>query len=281
MVTAVRIDAPEAVTLAVTRVASLSTLVPQLTALGVYNVPAQNISVTYGEMNSVYSRIAQGMPITQSVVVAIFKGTVNNPKLTAWTYTLDGHDYYVLKLGTDNKTLVFDISTGQWSWWASPQTEHWRVNTGLNWKSSGNLPFQYGSNVVVGDDSYGVLWVLNPDQGLDDSILDSTQNAFSRVATAQMTSIDRQFIPIYSVYLSASLGAPALTANTVTLRYSDDQGRSFTDADDVKVVTAGDYSQSLEWRSLGILSPPGRLFQIEDNGAFSRIDDLEVNFQQG
>lgn len=281
MVTAARIDAPQAGIFLVGKQKAVSLKVPELAAITIYNKPTANIRVTYGAENIVYRRIAQNMPTTQAQVLAVVRGTVDNPKLASWAFTLDGHDIWVLKLGTDMKTLVFDISTGQWAWWSSPTTDHWRLNTGFNWKSSGNLPFQYGSNVIVGDDSYGVLWVLNPNQGVDDDILDVTQSTFSRIATGQMTARDRQFTPIYSVALTASLGEPAVTPNSVTLRYSDDQGRTFVVADDIKTAVAGDYYQDFEWRSLGVLTSPGRLFQIEDDGAFARIDGLDVNFMQG
>lgn len=281
MVNAVRIDAPQAGFIMAIRQVSVNMYAAQANAMAIYNVPAPNINVTYGGENIVYTRIAQGMPTTQALVMAVVRGTIDNPKLTSWAYTLDGHDYFVLKLGTSAKTLVFDLSTGQWAWWSSLSTDHWRANTGMNWKSSGNIPFQYGSNVIVGDDSYGILWVLDPEKGTDDAILDTNVQSFPRVATGQVIARDRQFNPIFSVALTASLGEPALTPNTVTLRYSDDQGRTFVVADDVKSVTAGDYEQEFEWRSLGVVKAPGRLLQIEDDGAFARIDGLDVNFMQG
>lgn len=281
MANATRIDAPQAALIAAIRQVTTEVRAPQLASLVAYNIPAPSIRVTYGDSHVVYKRIAQGMPTTYASVMAVVRGTIDNPKLIAWTYTMDGHDYYILKLGTTGKTLVYDLSTGQWSWWASPGGAHWRATIGMNWRSSGNLASMYGSNVIVGDDSYGVLWVLDPDQGVDDAVTGTLQYPFERVATGQMISRDRQFIPIYSVALTASLGDPALVANTVTLSYSDDQGHTYVVADDVKTVVSGNYAQEFEWRSLGVVRAPGRLFQIADNGAFARIDGLDVNFMQG
>lgn len=281
MANAVRIDAPQAGFITVSREAAISVNLPQTAAMGVYNVPADSIDVTFSDIAVAYRRIAQGLPTTQVSGMVVIRGKIDNPKLIAWAFTLDGHDYYVLRLGTDEKTLIYDLSTGQWAWWASPDSTRWRPNIGMNWRSSGNIPFHYGSNVVVGDDSYGILWVLDPDKGLDDALLSEDEITFSRVATGQMISRDRQFVPIYSVALTASLGDPALVANTVTLSYSDDQGRTYVVADDTKTVISGDYAQGFEWRSLGMIRAPGRLFQIADDGAFKRIDGLDVNFMQG
>src|SRR3546814_5298742 len=97
------------------------------------------------------------------------------------------------------------------------------------------------------------LWVLDPSQGTDDDLIDDTDHTFPRVATGQLTTTGRNYQPIYSVQLRGSLGQPSVTANTLTLSYSDDQGNTFVVADETIVVTAGDYAQALAWRSLGMI----------------------------
>ncbi len=271
------IQAPEASVLVVMRQSAQAERVPEGQVLAAYNVPADTVAGTQGLMMIPYRRTSQSLKATQAHVAAVVRGRIDNPKLRAWTYTLDGHDYYVLKLGTQGKTLVFDLSTGQWSWWASGDEPRWRVSLGMNWKASFNIPINFGSNVIVGDDSFGALWVLDPNQGQDDSLLEDTKVPFPRVATGQMTATDRQFVPIYSVNLRASLGQPALTANTVKLEYSDDQGNTYVTADEPQVSVAGSYDQEFTWRSLGQVTSPGRLFRITDDGAFARIDAMDVN----
>src|SRR3546814_624162 len=163
-------------------------------------------------------------------------------------------------------TLIYDLSTGQWAWWTTGDRNSWRANVGLNWRSAGSIPDIYGSNIIIGDDNYGILWVLDPSQGTDDDLIDDTDHTFPRVATGQLTTTGRNYQPIYSVQLRGSLGQPSVTANTLTLSYSDDQGNTFVVADEPIVVTAGDYAQELDWRSLGMFRSPGRLFKIEDDG---------------
>lgn len=272
------INAPQAGILAAVREIAPSILLPQAQIMVPYNIPADNINVTYSDFNIAYRRTAQQMPITQATIMAVVRGKIDNPKITAWTYTLDGHDYYILKLGTYNKTLVYDLTTGTWSWWSSLEDDRWRASTGMNWRSADKIPFNYGSNVIVGDDSYGVLWVLDPEKGMDDDLLeDDLEIPYPRVATGQITTKDRNFIPIYEVDLSCSLGNPSYTLNSVKLEYSDDQGRTYTVADDIKQAVAGNYDQEFTWYSLGLVRAPGRLFRISDDGAFARIDTLTVN----
>lgn len=251
--------------------------VPQAQALAVYAYPAENINVTFGGQNVVYNQVSQNMKATTGTVLAVVRGVIDNPKLRAWTYSLDGHDFYVLKLGTAGKTLIFDLTTGQWSSWTTKGRNNWRASVGMNWRSSGPIAHMYGSNVVVGDDSFGVLWVLDPLSGVDQDPLTEKEQDFERVATGQMVIRARNAEPIYSVYLNASRGEPALKANEVTLEYSDDQGRTYVPAIPTQSVIEGDYNQEIVWRSLGQVRAPGRLFRIRDNGSFARIEDLTVN----
>ncbi len=92
-----------------------------------------------------------------------------------------------------------------------------------------------------------------------------------------MTTTDRNFVPIYSVDLRASFGQPDVVLNSVTLEYSDDQGNTYVVADEPQIAQAGNFDQEFTWLSLGQVRSPGRIFRISDNGAFARIDSMDVN----
>lgn len=241
----------------------------------VYNTPVESLSVATTSIRAVKTASPTSR-VTGVLLRAIVRGKIENPRVRAWSYTLDGHDFYVLKLGTEGKTLIFDLSTGQWSQWSSGTDPRWRASLGFNWRSSRRVPANYGSNVIVGDDSYGALWVLDPDSGLDDHLLDGDPVPFPRVATGQIAIRGRTVLPCFSVYLSASAGSPAVTPSTVTLEYSDDSGETFTNAGEI-TVNADDFTQEFSWRSLGQVRAPGRLFKISNDGALARIDSLDVN----
>lgn len=277
MVNAASINAPQGAVLSIQTQKAASLNAPQLNALGIYNVPAKKINVAQASETVIYRRIAQEVNVTQMSSMAVIAGRIGNPKLAAWGFTLDGHDFIVLKLGTFQKTFVFDISTGQWSWWSSGSSVCWSPNVGMNWRSSGMLPKTYGSNVIVGDDTTGMLYILDPLYGLDDGPIVGTVGTFPRTATGQMTTRDRNFLQIFSLNLTASIGNPALTGQQVTLEYSDDQGHTFVTADDPITTTAGDYTTDFVWYSLGLVRSPGRLYRIQDDGACQRIDSLDVN----
>lgn len=276
MVATPEIQAPQAGVITVQRQSAAQEFVTQGQVLTVYNIPADEIQVTYGGNNVVYRRYSQEMQATSGQVLAVVRGRIDNPKLRTWAYTLDGHDNFVIKLGTTGKTLIFDLSTGQWSWWTTGTSGNWRASLGLNWYSAGSIAQNFGSNIIVGDDSYGVLWVLDPDYGQDDALLEDTSVNFPRIATGQLINRERGFRPCYQVYLTASFGQPAYEGASVTLSYSDDLGNTYTSAG-AQVATEGNFNQEFAWRSLGRIVPSGRLFRIEDDGAFARIDGLDVD----
>lgn len=214
---------------------------------------------------------------SQAFIQVVARGRIENPRLKSWKFKLDGHEFYVLNLG-ENKTLVFDLLTRQWSWWGSAGRNTWRAVFGLNWKTPGDSAQLNGSNVVCGDDATGTLWVLNPEQGYDN--LPSTTNdsvvPFFRRATAQVISRGRAFIPVYDLYLTATPGKASFYPAAVSLKYSDDGGQTFINAGSIS-INPDDFTQEYAWRSLGRIQAPGRLFQIEDDGAFARIDSLDMN----
>lgn len=247
---------------------------PQAKVLVLYNLPAVTINSSQAQAKILYSADQQ-VRATQAKVLVLYSGRVDTPKIKTMGFNLDAHTFYVIRLGSSGKTLVYDKYTNTWSWWTRMGLNSLDSHTGLNWRSSGSIATNFGSNIILGDASNGNLYVMAPLSGTDTTAV--SEFAYERIATGQMISRDRNFIPVFSCDLTASLGDPALTANTVTLEYSDDQGHTYVVADNVKSVEKDNYDQEFSWRSLGQVRAPGRLFRIVDNGAFARIDGLYVN----
>lgn len=276
---AVTVRVPQAEALVTTFSTAGNLNVPQSQLLVTYNVPAENMTATYGGVGVAYNKTAANINVVQAQVLAVVRGRISNPKLRAWTFDLDGHEFYVLSLG-NGKTLVLDLTTNTWSWWATSTFDYWRVNIGTNWVENGQNAFLKGSNVVVGDGSANILWMLNPKQGYDD-VSDAAGRKegkvapFERIATGQVLTRGRETIPCYQVYAVADVGNPGYTGATVTLSYSDNQGLDFVSAGSIKSV-ADNYLQEFAWRSLGLVRAPGRIFRITDDGAFPKLNELSI-----
>jgi hypothetical protein len=249
--------------------------ISQADTAAVYNFPAEEIHASQVDVQVSYQG-ASKMQVSQVDVIAVVRGRIDDPSIRAWTYTLDGHDFYVLRLGND-ETLVYDVATEQWSVYTTGDLAYWSVYTGANWVGGNNFAETYGSNVIVGSDFNGALFFLDPTKPEDDSLVGNYIVPFLRRVTGQLVSRGYNYNPLYEVQLLGSLNQESLALDLdVELLYSDDRGDSYVSAGKITTVP-NDYTVRGSWRSLGSFTSPGRLIRIEDRGALARIDSLTVN----
>lgn len=244
-------------------------------AAGSYD--AEGIETSQGLVLSATDAPDMPMEVTQTLILLAARGRVNDPKIKCWTFTLDGHEYYVLKLG-NQETLIYDTLAEAWYIWGSGDGDLWRAYTGCNWLGGTKQGGGYGSNIVVGDDGNGSLYFLDPDgEADDDSLLGSaTLRPYQRVIQGQAVMKGYNSWPCYAVELQGSIGyVDEDTYTDVTLSVSDDQGNSYVDCGTI-TVPRDDVNARLQWRSLGSMRAPGRIFKVVDYGALTRIDTMDM-----
>lgn len=271
------IQASQAYVFSVTGGATAGIEISQAFTFAVTNFPTESVNTSQGFVQVVTEGATQDIEVSQAFVMVVARGRIENPAVRAWTFTIDGHDFYVIRLGTQ-ETLVYDFFAEQWYVYGSDESDLWRAYTGINWQGGNVLSRPYGTNVIVGDDGNGALYFLNPEQSYDDDALygDSVLRSFPREIYGQVATRSFDFIPCYGVQLMGSVGEMTEAAlTTVTLSTSDDQGNSYTDHGTVTIPNAG-YNTRVEWWSLGQFSAPGRLFKVVDRGTLHRIDYLEM-----
>jgi len=248
---------------------------PQAYVTALAALPAENVQ-TSGSMLAVIAEGNEFVQTSQGFVTALVRGSVSDPKVRAWTFTLDGHDFYILRLGNE-ETLVYDLTTEQWYSWGTGGNSLWQAYTGINWTGGSRFSSVAGSNVTVGSDGNGSIWFLDPDSDMDEGLFaESIPAPFLRRVTGQVLSKGYSSYRVNQVQLLGSIGSlsdPAL--NTITLSYSDDRGHTYTNASTV-TAPAEDYEARVDWRSLGSFRQPGRLFRLEDFGALRRVDSLTM-----
>lgn len=257
--------------------ADIDVRVSQFQALALYNMSTFEIRAAQASFEIV-TKQSIDLEASQLAALAVVRGRVSNPKLRAWTFTLDGHDFYVLRLG-DTSTLVYDVYSQQWMDWCDPENPFWRANVGTNWLGGAGLAPTFGSNIVVGDDTNSILWILDPTQPYDqhpDELAPVQERYFERATMGQVPMRARTALPCYATWITTDLGDPAYVGAGVTLYTSDDAGHNFINQGTVQVV-AGNQKPQIAWYSLGQIEAPGRLFKIVDDGAIARIDSLEMN----
>jgi hypothetical protein len=215
--------------------------------------------------------------VSQVDVIVITNGRIDDPSIRAWTFTLDGHDFYVLRLG-NAETLIYDFATEQWAVWATGEEDYWSVYSGTNWVGGNTYAATFGSNIIVGSDSTGSLFFLDPNKPNDDAVLSERSAVpFTRRVTGQIPIRGFDYARVFEVQLLGSVSQLNIGATTgFELFYSDDRGNTYTSAGTIETVD-GDYTIRGSWRSLGSFTSPGRLFRVEDTGALKRIDSLTVS----
>lgn len=249
----------------------------QLAVTAVFNYPSQAMRSSQLQVTAV-TEDTPPIRASQLSVIAVVRSTPDDPLVRAWTFTLDDHDFYVLRLG-NSSTFVYDTYSEQWVDWLSPNRSNWRPNTGINWVGGTQNEPTYGSNILVGDDTYGLVYFLDPTQVYDDHPVEDNDDPmyFERIAMGQMSVTGRSVVPCYVSYLTANPGDPAYTGAGVTLYTSDNNGQSFNNHGLIAVTSSQYTPPQLTWYSLGQITAPGRLFKIVDDGAVTRIDSLDMN----
>jgi hypothetical protein len=257
-------------------VAAVTTAVSQMSALAVGAYPAAQTQVAQLAALGA-TKANMETRVSQATMLVAALGSVSDPHVRAWTFTLDGHDYYVLRLG-NLETIIYDALADQWYDWGSDISALWRVFCGGNWQGGNNLASSYGSNVLVGDDGNGSLYFLDPLGSYDDdaNFGSDSPRTFLREITGQVITMSFDSVPCFGVQLMGSAGETTDAVNTtVALLTSDDRGHTYDDHE-TQDVAIGDYTARVEWWSLGAFSAPGRLFKVQDYGALQRIDYLNM-----
>jgi len=281
MAIAVGINSDQGQTLVTYRSIAGGDRASQLFALAPYNVPSQSMRTVQAAFSLPLS-IDAPVRATQAQVLAVVKGRVANPQIRVFTFTLDEHDYYGIRLG-DTGTILYDTYSQQWVEWTSETDNFWRVNCAINWVGAQKLAFTLGAgtDILVGDDTWGLLYLLDPTQAYDDHpnyLNPSQQIPFPRIVMTQTTVQGRENVPCYVIFLDTDNYGLSVTdfVPNVELEFSDDQGQTFISAGS---ITDQPNTSDLDyrWYSLGQMSSPGRLFRITDNGLLTRIDAMQMN----
>lgn len=179
----------------------------------------------------------------------------------AWTFDLDGHTFYVLALGTQG-TWVFDLVTQQWARWDTAGYPIWNAELGHVWDKQ--------SRIIAADFQTPQIFEVDPTAFIDENFRPMT-----RTVTGFLEVRGRNGVSCDALYLQASAGAPQADAPTMTLSMSDDQGQTFFDFDTV-LVPNDNTDQFFDWRSLGTIGAPGRVFKVTDFGGPLRISGADV-----
>jgi hypothetical protein len=161
--------------------------------------------------------------------------------LRAWSYVQDGHGFYVLCTGAE--TLIYDVTTQQWTEFKSYGREEFRCHLGV----------QFDATAIGADAVTGQLWTLDRSASQDDG------GPMVREFTGAFDVSDA-LVRCERVLLDCTVGSAALDDDPVaSLRVSDDW-KTWSDWRAAALGRQGEFAQPVAWTRLGIVRRPGRLF---------------------
>lgn len=193
---------------------------------------------------------------------AIVSGIYEPKNLRAWTFTQDDHDFYVLQLGKNRSTLVYDLLSEQWAEWKSPQQAYWRGADGTDWE---------GYNLCC-DPLSGKVYKIDPVGRLDYGTTPIVSTIYGG-----MSVNFRTIHPCFMGELAISEGIPPLGIDPTTvgiqLRVGNTLG--WVNAGTVAGAATGIMVYP-RWYGLGLMQSPGVLFELTDTGYARRIDGFKI-----
>ena len=203
--------------------------------------------------------MAQGVPtrISNESIEELLRNATN---IRCWTFRYNRHDFYVIS--TDQFGLAFDIDNQTWMRWDSQGENYWRAHLGS----------QIDSDIIAGDAKEGILWQL--EEGFsDDGTTVVRELAGFLPHSAKPTQINDVYANLNSGWSPTYDLEPKLE-----LRWSDDQGATFSPYLEASLGTRGEYGRQVIFRSLGLLRAPGRLFEFRfSEEATLRFDYAVIN----
>lgn len=159
----------------------------------------------------------------------------------------------------DLNTMLFDVTTGEWSERQSYGRTNWRAGPGL------------------GDDETGKIWSLS---GYVDAegVFERRFRAGSRLeATAVVNNLRLTAEVGTTDYLTGTYVEPL-----IEMRDSRDAGNTWSDWEAVSLGAQGVYRERVEWRALGMFDDPGMLFEFRMTAPTSfRLSAVEANASGG
>lgn len=198
--------------------------------------------------------------------------TVGISDAIGFTYQLDGHVFYNLTFPAGDQTWVFDdsVSDPHLAW----HQEAWTDNDGVMHRSRANCHAVINNTNVVGDHENGTIYKLDLDtytdtvSGLEYPIV--CVRTFPHIGagrlagTGQSVQLDGRRVQFAAFRADLECGmAPSTLGGLpaqVSLRWSDDRGRTFGQAVLQSSGQPGEYLTQPQWLGMGIARD--RVFEL-------------------
>jgi hypothetical protein len=175
----------------------------------------------------------------------IIEGLANIGDATAFTYTQEGHEFYVLSFIEGNKTLVYDTTTGEWH-----ERAFWNKNKGVFERYIPNCHALFNNENYVGDYRNGTIYKLDLNNYTDNGEI------VRRVRVGPHIHSDRKriFFKEFEIDIERGVGLDGNVQGDdplAFLQWSDDGGFTWSNEYWGRLGGKGQYKTRLHWHRLG------------------------------
>lgn len=169
----------------------------------------------------------------------------------AFTYQMEGHEFYVVTFPSVNLTWAYDASTGEWNKWLA-------FSNGNFNRHRANCQALFNGLVLVGDYQNGNIYAL------DNSVYTDNGATIKRVRRCPHIVADfkQQFFESLQIQFQPGVGLQSGqgTDPQAILRWSSDGGSTWSNEHSRSIGKVGKYKNRTIWRKLG--TARDRVFEL-------------------
>lgn len=170
----------------------------------------------------------------------------------AFTYTQEGHSFYVLSFPTAGRTWCYDASTNEW------HERAYRNTDGSQGRIRANCQMNFAGLTLVGDWETGDIYSLDLNTYTDNG------QPIERIRSCPhiTNNTDYLFFHTLEITMQTGVGIPSGQGSDpqAMLRWSDDGGYSFSNERWASIGKIGERKSRVRWRRLG--KSRDRVFQV-------------------
>lgn len=198
--------------------------------------------------------MANGYTFTQISTHAVVNDLVGQviSDAVAYSYQIEGHEFYVVSFPTADKTWVYDLSTQLWHKWLSVDSFN------IYHRHRSNCAVLFQNMILVGDYANGKIYALDNSVYTEDgSVIRRLRRCVHLVKDYKQQFFDRlqiRFQP--GVGLSVGQGSDP----QAMLRWSNDGGSTYSSEHWKSIGRIGKYKDRVIWRRLG--TARDRIFEV-------------------
>ena len=200
----------------------------------------------------------QPMKISNHAVERDIDSITDKDSIRATAYNIRGHQFYT-------------ISCPTWSWTWDGLTTFWHERESFEktrWR--GEQFMLIGENRIVGSDTGGLLYKINPD-----TFLEGSAHLVMKLRTPPMHAYPNRVI-VNRLFLDTIPGRGLNSTDShlsdpqLMMKYSDDGGKTFSNERKASMGKKGEFRKRVKFERLGETKEDGRIWEVSMSAAVIR-----------